>query len=444
MKYQMIETGPASRRSILKSIAAAGMLGGAFLTSSIPALSQDKPFAGERLSVLMVGHPTSNAIQKMLPDFTAATGIEVDLEVIPEADATPKILLEFSSRSGRYDVVENNTIMLPGFVESGYVVPVGDLVSQHDEFVDLKDFVPRYLETNVVDGQLYGLPVFGESTFLMYRKDLFEKFGIAVPKTFDEVEAAAAAIKENTNGEVTGITMRGQQGIQGVYVWSAYLWGMGGSFLTADGKSALDSPEAENALTKFAHVLNEYGPVGVANMGWEENRLLFQQGKAAMTIDATVNGAFNEDPSVSTVVGNVGYAPVPMQADNLKGGSSSLSAFGLYIATDSKLQEAAWMFVSWATSQQAQIKSLELDPNSGVTSLSAMQSPAFTERYGAFKEAMLESISRGNPQYLPTVPQANEIINNVGIAVSQVLAGTASAKDALMAAHEANNSALSK
>ncbi|WP_256371994.1 extracellular solute-binding protein [Ensifer sp. NM-2] len=278
----------------------------------------------------------------------------------------------------------------------------------------------------------------------MYRKDLFQQYGIDVPKTFDEIEAAARTVKEKSNGEIVGITMRGQQGIQGVYIWASYLWGMGGSFLTDDGKSALDTPEATNALGKFAHVLREYGPVGVANMGWEENRLLFQQGKAAMTLDATVNGAFNEDPSVSTVAGKVGYAPVPVQTDNPKGGSSSLSVFGLNIASASQQQEAAWLFVSWATSKKQQIHSLDTDPNSGVTSLAAMESPAFEKRYGAFKEAMLTSLSKSNPQYIPTVPQANELVNNIGIAVSKVLAGTTSAADALKEANDLNNATLSR
>lgn len=426
------------KRRILLALAAA-----LAASVAVPAIAQDKPFAGSRLSVLMVGHPTSDAIQQMLPDFTELTGIEVDLEIIPEADAMSKMLLEFSSGSGRYDIVENSTNMLAGFIDAGYVVPLDDLANQYGQFIDRGDFVPTYLEANMVDGKLYGLPVFGESSFLMYRKDLFEEFGIAVPTSFDEIEAAARTIEEKTNGDVVGITMRGQQGIQGVYIWASYLWGMGGSFLT-DGQSSLNTPEAVEALTAFARVLREYGPVGVANIGWEENRVLFQQGKAAMTIDATVNGAFNEDPAVSTVVGKVGYAPVPTQTDNPKGGSSSLAAFGLYVAADSRQQEAAWLFTSWATSKQAQIKSLELEPNSGVTSIAAMASDVFTQRYGAFKDAMLESISRGNTQYLPTVPQASEIINNTGIAVSKVLTGTASAADALAEADAANAAALSR
>jgi multiple sugar transport system substrate-binding protein len=423
----------------------ASLIGASFLVALSPfAMAQEKPFSGQHLSVLMIGHPTSDAIQKMLPEFTAATGIDVGLEVVPEADATPKMLLEFSSKSGRYDLVENNTIMVPGFVKSGYIAALDDYAAKYAQYFDRADLVPRYLQTNVVGEKLYGLPVFGESTFLMYRKDLFKDYGIEVPKTFDELEAAAKTIKEKSDGKIVGLTMRGQQGIQGVYVWASYLWGMGGSFLTEDGKSALDSPEATKALEAFTHVLTNYGPVGVANMGWEENRLLFQQGKAGMTIDATVNGAFNEDPAVSTVVGKVGYAKVPVQTDKPKGGSSSLGAFGLYVSEDSKQKEAAWLFASWATSKESQIKSLTLDPNSGVTSLAAMQSPVFVEKFGAFKDAMLESIAAGNPQYLPTVPQANEIINNAGIAVSQALVGTSPAKDALQVASDANNVALTK
>ena len=412
----------------------------------LPASAQDaaKPYAGTHLSVLMEGHPTTDGIQALLSEFTEATGIEVELEIVPESDVTPKILLEFSSGSGRYDVVENNIIFVPGFVEAGYIAPLDDMANQMSQYFDRTDFVPGYLGPNVVDGTLYGLPVFGESTLLMYRKDLFEEYGIAVPTSFSDIEAAAKTIEEKSNGEITGITMRGAQGIHSVYVWAGWLWGFGGEFINAEGGSALATPEAAASLEAFARVLRDYGPVGVANFGWEENRVLFQQGKAGITLDATVNGAFNEDPAVSSVVGKVGYAPVPAETPNTKGGSSSLGAHSLYIAAASANKEAAWLFVSWATAKQQQIKSLEIAPNSGVTSTGAFASEAFDSRYGAFKDAMIASINQGNPQYLPTVTVASEIINNAGIAVSKVLAGTASAADALAEADAANAAALAR
>jgi multiple sugar transport system substrate-binding protein len=406
--------------------------------------AQDKPFDGVQLSVLMEGHPTTDAIQKMLPEFKEATGIDVALEVVPEQDITAKMLLELSAKSGRYDVVQNNIIYIPGFIKNGYIVPLDDNLAKHNAYFDKADFVPGYFNTNVVDGKTYGLPVYGESTFVMYRKDLFEQYGLSEPKSFDDIAKAAQTISEKTNKEIAGITMRGQQGIQGVYVWAAYLWGFGGSFLDADGKSALATPEGIASLEAFTKVLNEFGPVGVANFGWEENRLLFQQGKAAITLDATVNGAYNEDPAASSVVGKVGYAPVPMQSASPKGGSSSLAVHSLYVAADSKNQEAATLFSAWATAKEQQLKSMASDPNSGVTSLTALNGEEFSKRYGAFKDAMIAAINQGNPQYLPTIEQANEVINNTGIAVSKALAGTASAADALKEADEVNNAAIGR
>ena len=415
-------------------------------STAMPAFAQDaaKPYAGTRLAVLMEGHPTTDGIQALLPEFTAATGIEVELEVVPESDITAKMLLEFSSGAGRYDVVQNNIIFVPGFVEAGYIAPLDDLAAAAPKYLDRADFVPGYLNTNVLDGKLYGLPVYGESTFVMYRKDLFAEYGIAVPKSFADIEAAAKTIEEKSNGDITGITMRGAQGIHSVYVWAGYLWGFGGEFINAEGGSALATPEAAASLDAFARVLRDYGPVGVANFGWEENRILFQQGKAGMTLDATVNGAFNEDPAVSSIVGKVGYIPVPVETDALKGGSSSLAVHSLYISAASANKQAAWLFSSWATAKEQQIKSLGLAPNSGVTSQAALDSEAFNSRYGAFKDAMIASINQGNPQYLPTVAAANEIINNAGIAVSKVLAGTATATEALAEADAANTAALAR
>ena len=428
-----------TRRKILQGAAAAS----AAAMLPVTALAQDKPFDGVQLSALLEGHPTTDAIQKMLPEFKTLTGIDVALEVIPESDITAKMLLEFSSKSGRYDVVQNNIIYVPGFVKSGYIVPLDDHLAKHTKYFDKADFVPGYFNTNILDGKTYGLPVYGESTFVMYRKDLFEQYGLAAPKSFEDIENAAKMVSEKSNKEIVGVTMRGLQGIQGVYVWAAYLWGYGGSFLDG-GKAALATPEGVKALEDFTRVLKDYCPVGVANFGWEENRLLFQQGKAAITLDATVNGAYCEDPKESAVVGKVGYVPVPMKSASPKGGSSSLAVHSVFVTADSKNQEAAALFSAWVTAKEQQLKSIETDPNSGVTSLAALNSDGFNKLYGAFKEAMIAAINAGNPEYLPTIEQANEVINNTGIAVSKALAGTATAVDALKEADAANTAALSR
>lgn len=407
--------------------------------------ASDKPYAGVTISALLEGHSTSEALQQMLPEFEEATGIKVELEIIPYSDLTSKALINFGSKTGRYDIVMDDAVKGVGYANAGYIEPLDAYMSNSElnQYFDQSDLVPKYFDAMKIDGAQYGMPVYGESTFLMYRKDLFEEYGIKVPETMDELKEAAKTVYEKSNGQTAGITLRGEQGIQNAYVWSAFLWGFGGQWLDEEGKSAINSPEAVQALEFYADLLKQYGPQGVANFGWQENRLLFQQGQAAMTIDATVNGAYNEDENESSIVGKVGYAPVPVQSGNLKGGASSLAVHGMFLAKDSENKEAAWLFMSWATAKEQQIKSFEIAPNAGVSSLAAMDSEAFNTKYGAFKDGMLQAIENGNADYLPQVAESNEIINNTGVAISKALAGLP-AKEALDEANELNNKAMGK
>ena len=407
---------------------------------TIPALAQDKPYEGETITVLFQGHPSSDAIIEMLPGFEESTGITVNAETIPYSDLTSRALLEFSTGSGRYDLVFDDWVKAIGYADAGYIEPLDSFIESDPEF-DRSHFVPAYIDTMQYEGKQYGLPVYGESTFLMYRTDLFEEYGLKPPKTFEELREAARTIQEGTDGEVRGITLRGEQGIQNVYVWAGFLWGFGGEWFDEEGSSAIDSPEAVKALDFYSKLLNDYGPTGVANFGWQENRLTFQQGRAAMTIDATVNGAFAEDPKESEIVGRVGYAPVPVSSENPAGGSSSLAVHGFYMNADSDAKDAAWEFMTWATAAEQQIRAVEIAPHSGVSSQAAMDSEPFQTRYGTFADAMVEAVSRGNTGYLPQVPAANEIINNTGIAISQALAGASDAETALGEAAEANDRA---
>ncbi|OUM85447.1 MAG: sugar ABC transporter substrate-binding protein [Bacillus thermozeamaize] len=415
-------------------------------TANSGASASDKPYAGVKIRALMEGHPTSEALLEMLPEFEAETGIKVELEIVPYSDLTSKALLNFASKTGAYDIVMDDVVKAYGYENMGYIEPLDSYISNPElnRYYDGSDFVPQYLNAMMINGKQYGLPVYGESTFLMYRKDLFEEYGIEVPTTFEELEEAAKTVYEKSGGKIAGITLRGEQGIQNVYVWAGFLWGFGGQWFDENGRSVINSPEAVEALETYARLLRNYGPQGVANFGWQENRLLFQQGQAAMTIDATVNGAYNEDPSESNIVGKVGYAPVPVKAGaDLKGGSSSLAVHGLFLASDSKNKEAAWLFMSWATAKEQQIKSFQIAPNAGVSSLAAMETPEFAEKYGAFKDGMLEAIANGNIEYLPQVPESNEIINNTGIAISKALFGQ-DAKAALDEANDLNNKAMGK
>ena len=391
-----------------------------------------RQFEGVELTCLFEGHPSSTAIEALKGKFEEQTGATVNIEIIPYEELPQKVLLGFSQGDSTYDIVMNDMLNMKGYVDNDYIYSMDNFKNNpliNGDFNE-ESFVPTYLAPLYYNGKLYGLPAYGESSFLMYRKDLFEQYGIEVPNTMTGLMAAAKTIKEKSGGKVAGITLRGQAGVHVVYIWASYLWGYGGRFFDESGKLVIDSPEGIKATQAFVDILNNYGPLGYSNFGWQENRLLFQQGKAGMTIDATVNGAYCEDSTESNIVGKVGYAPVPSEAQGF-GGSSSLAVHALFINKQSENPEAAFAFASWATSTATQIESMAIAPHSGVTSVDAIRSSEFNEKYGAFAEGMLQALASANPNYMPTVPQANEIVSKVGTALSQALVGEKGVEAAL-------------
>jgi ABC-type glycerol-3-phosphate transport system substrate-binding protein len=285
-----------------------------------------------------------------------------------------------------------------------------------------------------VNGQQYGVPVYGETTLLMYRKDLFAKYGISgPPATMQELEQDAKTIYDGSGHSVYGITMRGQPGIQSTYIYAGFLRAFGGDW-TSNGQPVVNSPQAVQAAAFWANLLHTYGPPGAPNYDWAQNRIEFDQGHAAMTIDASANGPYNEDPKSSTVVGKVGYAAVPYAAGVTPTGTNtdhSLEVHGLYLSKFSQHPLAAWLFMSWATSAQVQEQELQIAPQPGLTVTSVLNSSQYTQQYGAFVQEMLNQLSTGNPNYLPTGNAANTIIEDVGRALNTALVGQSSAKAAL-------------
>ncbi len=376
----------------------------------------------------------------MLPDFEKATGITVKIDTVPYTNLASKTLLGFSQKSSDYDVVFNDNTYGTGYYQSKYVEDLKPYEKYGTQFAAESDYYAPYLQVMQKDSATFGLPVYGESTWLMYRKDLFKQYGIAgPPKTMDELQQDAKTIKEKSGGKVAGITLRGAPGIQSVYPWSGFLRAFGGSYYNSQGKLDVGSPQAVQATTFWMNLLKQYGPPGVANFDWEQNRIAFTQGKAAMTIDATANGPYNEDASASTIAGKVGYAAIPYAIANPPESgntNNSLDVHGLYLSAYSKNKPAAYEFMAWATSQKVQENAVKTGEAVGVTNKSVLNGSAYAKKYGAFQAAVLSQLKTGNLDYLPAGQDANTIITAVGQALSQALAGQSTPEAALQQAQQ--------
>src|SRR5919107_5074292 len=125
----------------------------------------------DTINVLMVNNPQMVDLQQLTADhFTAETGISVNFTVLPENDVRDKISQEFSSQAGQYDVATLSNFEIPIYARSEWIAPLDDYVAADPEF-DQDDVLGPLTASLSDDGRLYGEPFYGESSFLMYRKD---------------------------------------------------------------------------------------------------------------------------------------------------------------------------------------------------------------------------------------------------------------------------------
>jgi sorbitol/mannitol transport system substrate-binding protein len=283
--------------------------------------------------------------------FTAETGIRVNYTLLPENEARERMNREFATQAGHYDVASVSAYEVPIYSDNGWLAPL-DSYAEADEDFDQDDVLPNLVASLTGDdGKLYAEPFYGEGSFLMYRKDLFRKDGLTMPAkpTWEQV-AALAARADGTDG-TNGICLRGLPGWgQNLSPINTVVNTFGGAWYDMEWNAQLTSPEFRRAVNFYVDLVRSHGEPDAHRMGVLEILDLFVQGKCAMMYDAT-SLASSIEADGSAVKGKVGYVPAPRDRTENAGWVWTW-AWGIQKASEKK--DAAWEFISWASSKEYQ------------------------------------------------------------------------------------------
>ena len=316
-------------------------------TTAISLIAASGAFA-QSLTIATVNNGDMIRMQGLSSEFTEATGIELEWVILEENILRQRVTQDIATSGGQFDVMTIGMYEAPIWAERGWLVSLDGLPEEYD----IDDILPAMRAGLSYEGSLYAAPFYGESSMVMYRTDLMEAAGMEMPEepTWDDIAAAAAAMTDRDNN-INGICMRGRAG-----------WGENMAFITTVANSfgarwfnenweaQLDSPEWLEAVTFYNDLLQNYGPAGAANNGFNENLTLFQQGRCGMWIDATVAASFVTNPDDSTVADSVGFALAPNK-DGMDKRANWLWAWALAIPAGTQQEEAAMEFINWATSK---------------------------------------------------------------------------------------------
>ncbi|MCC3376726.1 sugar ABC transporter substrate-binding protein [Cohnella sp. REN36] len=391
----------------------------------------DKPFAGKSISLVTANHPWADAIKPLLPEFEAATGMKVNVEGYFEDQLTQKLTVQFTAGSETPDVFMYRPLQEGKlFFKNGWLQPLDEYVNKDADY-DFADLSKSAVGTATVDGKLAGIPIITEQEILYYRKDLLEAAGIAVPKTIDELVAAAQKLHDPGKG-MYGFVARGQRSPLVTQV-SSFLYSEGGDFMNGD-RATINTPEAIKAFTTYGKLLKDYGPPGVLNMSWPQAFGIFGQGKVAFLTDANSLYKNATDAEKSQVADKVGFAPFPAGAAGSK--PYNITSWGLAVNAKSRDKEAAWAFIQWATSKEIVLKTQEKG-NPGARA-SVWDNPQGTTGFPAeLVEVIKMSVKGGVDHDRPTVINVGEARDAVGEIVQKIITGEANIQPVADKANEA-------
>jgi multiple sugar transport system substrate-binding protein len=317
--------------------------------AAFPAAAQNaKPLAGQSITVLM---PSPQG-PDIAADFEAETGIHVDLQTLSWDDIRPKLVTALIAGTAPADVTEFDWSWTGQFSAAGWYMPLNDAIDADT----VKDIGVSNIFT--VDGKLLGVPYSNDFRVMLINKKQFADAGITqMPKTLDELDAAAKQIKEKgISTYPIGLPLSATEGAS--TSWYLLTKAFGGDLFDKDFNPQFLKPDSAGyKALAFELTLLKDGLVDPASTGLKDSQInegMFSQGVTSIMISGEPGrlGAMN-DPKQSKVAGQVAAILVPTA-------SGQTRSFGLpealAIPNVSQHKEAALAFVKWFTSKDFQKK----------------------------------------------------------------------------------------
>lgn len=366
-------------------------------------------------------------LTRQIQRFEAAhPGLEVDIQRTPD-DATQRHQLYvqwLNARVGRPDVLQLDVVWTAELAAAGWILPL-------DRFgPETGDFFSATITANTWRGRLYALPWFADVGMLYWRTDLFE----SPPATLGELVSLAQKAQAAPGGPRFGIAWQGARYEGLVTVFLEILGGFGGEILTADGRVAVDSPQAVAALTYLRDQIarSRVAPPEVLTWHEEEARFAFQNGNAAFLRNwPYAYPLLNAAGAGSRVAGRFAVAPMP--AVSAMGGRPTAALGGAQLAINAYSDQPAeaWALIAYLTAPEQMLERARI-AGQYPARRSVFDDPRLGEALGPSPGAVARIVEAARPR--PVTPLYSQLSEILQIHLHRALAGQVSPEPALAAA----------
>lgn len=354
--------------------------------------------------------------KELIKKFEAQnSNVKINYVNVPFSEAQEKFRTAAQGNSGAPDVLRAEVAWTPDFASLGYLQDVTDV------FSDTGDYLPTPLSSNKFEDKLYGVPQVTDAPALLYNKGFLQKAGVDVPKSWNDVKAAAAKIKSSNPGVTAALFMQ-----SGGYFSLPYIYSEGGDLLNPEQKKiTISSPEAVKGVQDAVDLVKSGAAVTDTTSDSYNNMMTaFKDGKVAMIINGPWSVADIKTGSAFKDATNLGISPTPAGSSGKSG--SPVGGHNYVIYAQSKVKSAAAEFIKFMNSAGSQAylaKEIGLLPTR--TSSYDQAEVKSSAEVTAFKAVLEKATPR------PWIPEGGGLFAALDQQIPKALGGKESAQQAL-------------
>ncbi len=383
-------------------------------------------YKGTKVAINLQNEPDYRALQRLDVDFFSASGINSQYDLEPYILNLEKTRLAVQTSSPAIDVIDFDSLDIPTFKD--YLVPPQVLADTYPELTypgfSLDDFEktpmnligtypPVLPDAPTPPGQAICFPFNTPLMIRFYRTDVYTKLQLQQPLTWDDYFASVQAIGASSN--IYGCVSQAGLTTPIFHEFYNHLYSFGGHFWDINGDTItpiVNDAKNVQALENFARFYPYTLPTSTTNT-WEDCVTAMSHGQAANAISFEDFAVLIDDPLRSIVVGDVAYSVNPSGPE---GSYSSYIGDGIGISKFSRNQEAAWLWLQWATATGTQMMLVADNLTRYVPSRTSASNSSFVQERLA------------TPAYDP-VRISKEILASGKIAFTTPFNGSSSASD---------------
>ena len=332
------------------------------LVIGIPGFAQDGAACNveapaEAVEINMMGwsFPITDFYAAELELCNDVDNVTVNTQLLASTDAQEQVRLALSTGGDSpFDIVHLSNAQVGEWGGAGWLTPLNDLIEEYRDEYNLDDIPQVAWDGVTIDGQIYGVPVVGNTLHFIYRQDVFDEFGLAVPETYADVIAACETIGLDNRDFDVPFTINLSAGWAWEIEFFQFVRAFGSDFLNEDLTPAFNGPEGVQAV----ELIQDVAAACMGDFGYSFNlndqEVAVQLGTLPATNMWASRAANMSDPERTDLGDVIAYAPAPRVTDDSLRAGSAWNDFYAIPATTTNDPDLVFQIIMEAADEESQ------------------------------------------------------------------------------------------